>query len=162
MNYKTPALLVSFLLGGFLAEAQKPFAEGVMVYKVTLRTTENKTFTGTYTFTYKGSHIRKELKLNNGYQDVVLLDCGSNKAFSLQNENGKKYAIELSMDDMKKKQEKFTGFTIKNEQNNNSKIAGFAVYKGNIVYHDGTGVNVLYTKEYQPPFPVAFERFPNA
>ena len=162
MHCNNPVLVLTFLLTGYAAAAQKPFAEGVMVYRVTLRTAENTSFTGTYTFTCKGSHIRKELKLNNGYQDVVLLDCGGNKSYSLQNNNGKKYAIELSLDDMKKKQERFTGFTIKAEEYTKEKVAGLPVNKATIVYHDGSGTDVLFSKEYQAPFPLVFERFPDA
>jgi hypothetical protein len=162
MRYNNPVLVLAFLFTGYAAGAQKPFNEGVMVYRVTLQTAENTSFTGTYTFTYKGSQIRKDLKLNNGYEDVVLLDCGCNKAYSLQNSNGKKYAIELSMDDMHRKQEKFKGFTIKGEEYTNKKIAGLSVNKATIVYHDGSGTDVLFSKEYQAPFPLVFERFPDA
>src|ERR1700744_2066145 len=94
------SILLLLLFAGFYGRAQKPFTEGTVVYKVTLEAADNKTFSGTYTFFIKGNQIRKEIKLNNGYQDVVLLNCGTNKVYSLQNKNGKKYAIELSMQEL--------------------------------------------------------------
>lgn len=162
MNWKAPLFILLFLLAGFYTRGQKAFTEGIMVYKVTMESAGQKEVIGTYTFTFKGYRIKKELKLNNGYQDIVLLDCGKNKAYSLQVRNGRKYAIELSMDDIRRKQAAFGGFTIKNEENSNKKIAGFAAYKGEVNYPGGTNVEVMYTKEWQPSLAITFEHFPNA
>jgi hypothetical protein len=150
------------LLATFRVQAQKIFTEGVMVYKVTLEAADHKVYTGTYIFTCKGSKIKKELRLNNGYQDVVVLDCEHNKAYSLQKWNGKKYAIELSLDEIRRRQEPFDGYIVKNEESNTGKIAGYAVYRGYVNYHDGSNGEVLYTREWQPMQAVTFERFPNA
>ena len=162
MNYKLNILFFLFLTAVIPAPAQKPFNEGTIVYKVSLSSADNKSFYGTYTFFIKANQVKKEIKLNNGYQDVVLLNCGTNKIYSLQNRNGKKYAIELNMPEMLKKQEKFNGFTVSNEINENKKIAGYPVYKANINYSDGTASPVYYTKEWNPAQTATFERFPNA
>jgi hypothetical protein len=162
MNYKLPVVLCLFLVTGIVCRAQKPFMEGTIIYKVTLASADNKIFSGTYTFFIKGNQVRKEIKLNNGYQDIVLLNSGTNKVYSLQNRNGKKYAIELSMPQLLKSQEKFNGFTVKDETNESKKIAGYSVYKANINYTDGTAHEVYYTKEWDPSQKVTFERFPNA
>jgi hypothetical protein len=142
--------------------AQKPFTEGIIIYKVSLVSSDNKTFYGTYTFFIKGNQVKKEIKLNNGYQDIVIINSGANKIYSLQNRNGKKYAIELSMPQMLKNQEKFSGFTLKNEMGESQKIAGYSVYKANINYSDGTAPEIFYTKDWSPAQTVTFERFPNA
>jgi len=162
MNCRTLIFLILFLLAGFYTRGQKVFTEGVMIYKVTVESAKQKEFTGTYTFTFKGNRIKKELKLSNGYQDILLLDCGKNKAYSLQVRNGRKYAIELIMDDIRKRQEPFGGYSIKNEEKHSKKIAGFAAYKGDVNYRSGNNEEVLYTKEWQPSQAVAFEQFPNA
>jgi hypothetical protein len=162
MNCKPLVFLLLCLITRFLAVAQKAFTEGVMIYKITVESANQKGFSGTYTFTLKGNRIKKELKLNNGYQDVLLLDCDKNKAYSLQVRNGRKYAIELRMDDIRKRQEPFDGYTIKNEVENSKKIAGFAVYKGDINYQNGNNDEVLYTKEWQPSQGITFEHYPNA
>jgi hypothetical protein len=162
VDCKTDILILFLLLTCLFCHAQKPFAEGTVVYKVTLESADHKTFKGTYTFIIKGNQVRKEIKLNNGYQDIVLLNCGANKVYSLQNRSGKKYAIELSMPDMLKSQDKFRGFTIKNEMNNNKKLAGQTIYKANISYTNGTAPEIYYTKDWYPAQPVTFERFPDA
>lgn len=161
MKYKLCVLFILLLTAG-TSRAQKPFTEGTLVYKVSLTSADNKSVSGTYTFFIKGNQVRKEIRLNNGYQDVVLLNCGSNKVYSLQNKNGKRYAIELSMQEMLKRQEKFDGFTLKNETADTKKIAGYPVYKANVSYSDGTSPEVYYTKEWHPTQPITFERFPNA
>jgi len=162
MNCKTYLLILLIFATGITSHAQKPFTEGTVMYKVTLESADHKIFKGTYTFIIKGSQVRKEIKLNNGYQDIVLINCGANKVYSLQNRNGKKYAIELSMPDMLKAQDKFRDYTIKNETINGKKLAGQTVFKGNITYKNGTAPEIYYTKDWYPSQPVTFERFPDA
>ena len=161
MWHRLRLFLLLFITPGTLAIAQKPFTEGTIVYKVKLKSADQNEFTGVYTFIIKGGEIRKELKLNNGYQDVVLLNCVTSKVYSLQNRNNKKYAIQLSMDDLQKKQQKFTGYTIKNEAANSRTIAGFAAYKGNINYSDGSNADVYYSKDWYPTQSITYERFPD-
>ena len=162
MSYKVSMFLLLLIIAGVRAEAQKPFAEGTIVYKVKLISADHKEFTGVYTFMIKGAEIRKELKLSNGYQDVVLLNCSNNKIYSLQSRGSKKYAIQLSMDEMLKKQEKFSGYSVRNEVSNNKNIAGYASYRGSVSYKDGSNEAIVYTKDWSPAQPVTFERFPNA
>ena len=162
MNYKYPVLLLFSLLTGIQVIAQKPFTEGIIVYKVTMMTADNKEYKGVYTFTFKGTQIKKELKLGNGYQDVVIYNCGASTLYSLQNRGGKKYAIQLSMEHYIQEQEKFAGFHLKTETTDNKKIAGFTANKGAISYNDGTVAEISYTNEWYPSQPIAFERFPDA
>lgn len=158
------SLLALLLVTLFCAEAvaQKPFTEGVITYKVKLTSPDNKQIDGVYTFIVKGNLIRKELKLSNGYEDVVLLNCDANTVYSLQNQNGKKFAIELSMPDMVKRQDKYKGYNIKDEVGNSRNIAGYAAYKGDINYNNGSVSEVYYTKDWSPLQSITFERFPNA
>jgi hypothetical protein len=142
--------------------AQKPFTEGTIVYKIRLTSPHDKEYNGVYTFTFKGAHIKKELKLDNGFNDVVVMDCGASTVYSLQNRDGKKYAIQLSMDEMLKMQAPFSGFTMEHEEKNNQNIAGYVVYKGKVKYKNGSGEDIYYSKEWYPSQPVAFERFPGA
>jgi hypothetical protein len=162
MRYRIFFFILLFVAAGNYAMAQKPFAEGTIVYKVKLASAAHKEVTGVYTFTIKGSEIKKELKLNNGYQDIVIMNCGTGTVHSLQNKNGKKYAIQLKMSELVKEQEKFTGFVVKNEKSINKNMAGAAVYEGNINYKDGTAATIYYTKDWRPAQAVTFERFPDA
>lgn len=166
MNFliKTRISLAVLLLSCCAAPAlaQKPFMEGEIVYKVQLESKDKSVITGTYTFIIKGEEVRKEIKLNNGYQDVIILNCGSRKAFSLQSRNGKKYAIELNMAELAKEQTKFEGFGLNGETKGSRSIAGYPVLAGNVSYHDGSVARIYYTKEWQPSQSLTFERFPDA
>ena len=160
--YQKPLLFCFLLLlASAAAPAQRAFTEGTVVYKVRLESPEHAAFNGKYTYTIKGNLIRKELKLNNGYQDVVILNCDNNSVYSLQNHDGKKYAIELNMADIRKNQEQFGGFSLIDESSYNRKIAGMPVYKSSIKYKNGTFSDIYYIKEWQPAQSVTFERFPD-
>ncbi len=162
MGRRIYIFLLLLLLPRIAAMAQKPFAEGTIIYVVKLRSADQKELTGRYTFVIKGGEIRKELKLNNGFQDVVLLNCNTGKVYSLQNRNGKKFAIQSDMDELLRKQQKFSNYTMKNEIANTTKIAGYASYKGNVNYTDGSNSDIVYTKDWCPAQAVTFERFPAA
>lgn len=154
-------LLLSLLIGRN-AYAQKPFTEGRVVYNVMLESPEHKKISGTYTFIFKAAQMRKELKLNNGYEEVVLINTNPSSIYSLQNRNGVKYAIQLNINDLLKRQERYNGFTVNNEQADNRNISGYAVYKGRISYKDGSAADICYAKDWYPSMPVTFERFPDA
>ncbi len=141
--------------------AQKPFSEGTIVYQVKMGPDDPEMKPGIYTITIKGDQIRKEMKLSS-LDYTIIINCTTNKVLSLQNRNGKKYAIELTMEDLLKDQEKFKVYTITNVKNENKKIAGLSAYSGNIVYHDGSRTLITYSKDWKPLQPVTYERFPAA
>jgi hypothetical protein len=115
----TKKTVITFLLAlifhSTAAMAQKVFDEGVIVYNVSIKTTtdgkteQNK---GTYTFIIKGKEIRRELRLTNGFADISILNGNTNSIYSLQNADGKKYAIQLNNNDRAEITRKYTGFTI--------------------------------------------------
>ena len=127
-----------------------------------MRSPDNRTYKGYYTFTFKGPHVKKELKLDNGFEDVVLIDCGTGKVFSLQNRDGKKFAIQLSMEEMSKRQQSFLGFTVADEQSDKTNIAGYDVSKGKVSYKDGSTAEIFYSKDWYPLQSISYERFPAA
>lgn len=156
------SLLVLLILLCVSAGAQKPFTEGILRYKVKLKSPDNRTYKGYYTFTFKGPHVKKELKLDNGFEDVVLIDCGTGKVYSLQNRNGKKFAIQLSMEEIVKKQDAFLGFTVSDQESDRQEIDGFAVSKGKVSYKDGSSAEIFYSKDWYPLQSITYERFPGA
>ena len=116
---------------------------------------------GTYTITIKGNQIRKEMKVSS-LDYTIIIDCGTGKVYSLRNRNGKKFAIELTMADMLKDQERFSGLTLSNCRSDSRKIAGYAVTNCDIKYTDGSRALVAYTKDWKPAQAVTYERFPAA
>ncbi|MCD6013601.1 MAG: hypothetical protein K0Q79_3463 [Flavipsychrobacter sp.] len=161
MGYRAYLFLFLLLLPVEPSLAQKALVEGFINYKVKLVSAGGKVFDGTYTFTFKGGQLRKDLKLANGYQHVIIINSTANTVYSLQSRGGKKYAIELSMEDLIRKQEKYTGFTIAHEEVRPDNIASCATYKGSITYKDGAAFDVCYTKDWYPALPITYGRFPD-
>jgi hypothetical protein len=162
-RYIAAALIfLATALAGERVAAQSAFTEGVIVYKVRMEMPGQKDVTGTYTYTVKGGHMRKEMKLNNGYQDVVVVNSMTNTVYSLQSRNARKYAVQLSMEDIAHKQEPYTRFRVSNEAPGNKKIAGLAASRGDVAYTDGTHAETWYSKEWYLPDGTAYERFPDA
>lgn len=155
-------LVLSLLLAGFPASAQRTFTEGEIVYRVQLTAPDNTTVSGQYIFTIKDAEIKKELRLDNGYIDITLLNCANNTVYSLQNRNGTKYAIELSMAELLQKQQRYKGFRLSGEAPANQKMAGYNAYRAQIIYPDGSATEIQYTKEWRPAQTVTFNRFPDA
>lgn len=155
-------LMLTALVGAENTFAQKPFSEGTIVYHVQLSAPDNRSFKGSYVFSFKNGQIRKELKLDNGYTDVTLINANRNKIYSLQERDGKKFAIELSMADMLNKQQKFKGYTLTGETKNAEPLAGQNVYKATIMYRDSTTSEILYNKDWKPEIPYTWNRFPDA
>ncbi|WP_345081502.1 hypothetical protein [Nemorincola caseinilytica] len=144
------------------AFAQKPFTEGTIVYHVELTSADNRLFKGTYIFSFKNGQIRKELRLDNGYSDVTLINANRNTIYSLQEGDGRKFAIQLSMDDMLNKQRKFKGYVLAGEAKQPQAMAGQNVYKGTVVYSDSSMTEILYSKDWRPEVPYTWNRFPDA
>ena len=140
--------------------AQKSFIEGQIVYKVTFFSPDSKEITGTYILNVKGAQLRKELKFNNGYQDDVLINFNSGTATALENYNGEKYAIQMSMDDFLKEWQKYSGFTFREEKKELNNIAGCKTGSGTITYKDGTQISIIYATEWKPGYEHTYERFP--
>ena len=141
--------------------AQKPFVEGTIIYKVSIGTPDKKIQSnGTYTFIVKGKKVKKVLKLDNGYDDIVIYDGNNNTLFSLQTVQDKKYAIQLSTEDMENKQKKYTGYRMKNEEGS-MKIAGYQARKATVQYTDGSSFVCYYTPELSPGYESMYDRMPD-
>ena len=162
MRYITLAFLSFLLLTVGQTLAQKPFVEGVVSYRISIESPEHTIIHGQYIFTLKGSQIRKELKMENGYEETELINTQNNTIYNLQIRDGKKYAIQLSMNDALKRQSKYTGYTVSNEQKEGKSIAGYAVYRAMLKYKDGTATEIQYTHDWYPSQSMTFERFPDA
>ncbi len=162
MIHKIYILVLVLLASSGTVMAQKPFVEGTIEYKIELTSSDHKTYSGTYIFNFKEGAIRKEIKLNNGFKDILLINSTLNTAFSLQDKNDRKYAVQLKMDEIVARQKKYKGFTLKEDRTSGKIIAGITVFKGSAQYADGTKVEVYFTPEWCPDKAIAFDLFPDA
>ncbi len=143
--------------------AQQLFAEGLIVYKVTLEKPANsdndgKEYSGTYTLTIKGKQVRKDLKLDNGFNITILYDGDKHITYTMRNTGDKKYAVQLDNEQLKKEYGRFENFTL-TPTGQKEKIAGNEGIKGVIVYPDKTSIDIIYSEKWRPDVFV-YERFP--
>jgi hypothetical protein len=161
MNNKYSSLILLLFISLRL-QAQKPFIEGIIVFDVNIESADNTIqSTGTYTYTIKGKQLRKELKMNNGYQDIVICNGNTNMIYSLQAKEDKKYAIEMNAEYLENKQSKYKSFRIINDKEGTKKIAGYTARKGKVEYKDGNSSTFYYSSELYPGDENMFDRFPD-
>lgn len=161
MPIRTGALLL-FLLLSLQTVAQQQLVEGELVYSVSIRKGgENEQFvkSGTYTIFLKGSAIRKDLKLDNGYSNTIIINNSDGLAYSLKESRGNKFAIQLKQQEMLDREKPFQDFVLISEDNQ-STIAGFKAERGTAKYKNGTRSELLYTKELSLNQPYLFSRLP--
>ncbi len=159
-RYFILALLMAFYVH---AKAQQQFVEGRIKYAVSIGpVSDSAGFTehaGTYTLIIKGNQVRKELVMNSGYQNILLVNNNAGSAYSLVSNGGQHYAIQLTVQDLKERQKRYEGFNQKNLPGNMT-IAGWPAEKSLITYKDGSASSLYYTSSWQVSDPGVFDRFP--
>ena len=156
-------LLLIFTLSARHATAQSAFVEGTITYAVSIGPVAGGAgFTehaGTYIITVKGAGVRKELRMNSGYQNVILQNSNTGMAYSLQHAAGQNYAIQLSLADLRERQKPYEGF-VQNEADGTVTIAGQKCQKATVTYKDGNTSLLYYTTAWTTPNATLFDRFP--
>lgn len=168
LNRLIPELLLASLLfvvaNSHTALAQQVFKEGVLSYNVTIQGPADqyegvKEYKGTYTLIIKGAMQRKELKLDNGFSDVTIVDGNKDKVYSLREFGKKQYAIELDKNILKDKAKVWRGFSLSSD-GTQQVVANLEGHKGVITYPNGNTCDIYYSKEWQPGTDM-FEHFPD-
>lgn len=146
------------------AFSQKPFSEGVVVYSVSIDPANGQESlgqqAGMYTLTVKGKQIRKELVMNSGFHNTVIIGGKEGEAYSLQQTPGQNYAIQMDPAGMKAMMRKHKGYTIREEKETRT-IAGYSCHKAHVTYPDGSSGNMYYTTAFKPENDNLLERFPS-
>ncbi len=163
MNLSAPLItLILLVCSKGLLLAQKPFSEGTITYQVTLTSPDQKVFQGSYVFYYKGAELKKELRMDNGYVDITIINYEAGTIYNLQERDDAYFAIQLSMKDMEAKQTKFKGGKLGKIQATGKQVSGIDVYTATVTYNDGSSNNISLTKEWMPPQAGTYNRFPDA
>ena len=150
-----------------VAFAQKVFVEGTIVYSIqmqALATDGNSDIgvhKGYYTITIKGKQVKKEFKLDNDFDNTILLNGDANTAYSLKVSGDKKFAIQLDADELANRSSAYVGFRME-DLKGDAIVAGMQAQKAKVSYKDGSSVDILYTKEWKPADNYLLEHFPSA
>ncbi len=145
------------------ATAQKDFIEGTIVYKVVVDITSDQIDvsrqTGTYTLSLKGDMVRKDIKMDNGYTNTIIINNTSGTVYSLQTTGGTHYAVQLDYKEFVGRQAPYERFTITPEEGTQL-IAGHKAGKASISYSDGNASVIYLTDEWKLKEKMLYERFP--
>jgi hypothetical protein len=159
-------LQVLMLAGAPSCVAQQPFVEGTIVYNIKMTLTDangrSTAVDGSYTYYVKGMRLVKEIRLDNGYKDKVVINGLKKTVYSLREVNGRKYAIQLEVSDITRDQTAYQNFALIAEDEPTYKIANCEARKGHLKYRDNTEKEISYTSAWYLSSPFAFERFPGA
>lgn len=157
-------LLLFFTIGYWCPlMAQHSLTEGSISYNVTIDPPAEQAVygpqKGVYTISVKGKMLRKELTMENGYKTTILYNGNIEVGYSLQTNAGKRYAIQLSRQDLENEQLPFEGF--KTEDLGAAKdILSMASQHARIVYSNKAECDLYYAKSWElGDYPV-FDRFP--
>lgn len=152
--------LLLLFTSAFTAQAQKQFVEGVLTYKVTIEQPADQEglvqYHGQYIITVKGKLLRKELAMDNGFQNIMLFT--SNASYMLRNAGEKKLAIEMDRQEMDDINARYKDFSISKEKETKT-IAGIEAQRAVITYKDGNRLELFCTTTWQPGEAI-FDKFP--
>lgn len=156
-------LIMTMISTFFVSKAQEVFSEGIIIYAVSIgNVSGTQGFTdhaGTYTITLKGKLIRKELKMNNGYQNIILHNRTSGTTYSLQSTGGQLYAVQLDAKDVLDKQRPYERYSIRKEEGL-STIAGQQCQKAKITYKDGSISEAYLSTKWTTSDSAIYDRYP--
>lgn len=160
--YTLLTIVLSFYMP--FCHAQEALTEGILVYQVTIDPPANQEgisqYSGTYTITIKGQQVKQALKLDNGFTTTMLYNYKEQTVYSLKKIGDKNLAIQLDMEQVNAKRNKYASFTLK-ELKEKKDIAGMSASAAIVNYSNGTSNDVWYTSNLVPSQTI-FERFPNA
>jgi len=144
--------------------AQKPLVEGVIEYNISMGTTaggvDMAKHAGTFVITIKGKMVRKELKLDNGYESVIIYNGNTHTGYSLRAlPDGRRFALQLSEADIAAMQAPYKDFTL-NDEAGTMQLAGYTAAKAKVQYKDGHSDEIYYTREWVPAEAFTFDRYP--
>ncbi len=142
------ALSILFLLFGSQINAQKVFSEGYLKYDVFTNNQINPS--GVYVISVKNGNIKRELSMDNGYNNITIYNTKTEKTLSYNIAEGSKYVLELTSEEVDKKNQKFQNPTFTPNQQSN-KIAGYQCEGTHVKYKTGEEADFFYTSDLLPP-----------
>lgn len=128
-------------------KAQKIFSEGVIKYDVFVN--NNASPDGIYVITVKGGFIKRELAMNNGFNNVTIYNQKTGKTLSLNVKDDTKYALEITETELKEKNKRFQN-AVFTPLDKTKKLAGYKCEGSKVVYENKDEVQVYYTSDLVP------------
>lgn len=149
--------LIALLFSKSPLSAQKIFSEGIIKYDVFINNNVNTD--GIYVITVKNGYIKRELDMNNGFNNVTIYNQKTAKTLSLNVKDDTKYALEITENELKEKNKRFQNavFTPIDKTKN---LAGYKCEGSTVVYENKDEVQVYYTSDLVPQNETFNNQFP--
>jgi len=147
MNKLSICLFLSLLVG-FRAYAQKIFSEGVINYDVFVNGSEKPD--GLYSVTVKNNMSRRELLMNNGFNNILISNQKTGSTITLNVDAENKYALTMTASQVAEQNQRFEKavFSFTNQKKT---IAGYASSAATVRYLNGEEANFYFTADLLPP-----------
>ncbi|MCF8292753.1 MAG: hypothetical protein K9I70_02980 [Chitinophagaceae bacterium] len=147
MNKLSICLFLSLLVG-FRAYAQKIFSEGVINYDVFVNGSEKPD--GLYSVTVKNNMSRRELLMNNGFNNILISNQKTGSTITLNVDAENKYALTMTASQVAEQNKRFEKavFSFTNQKKT---IAGYASSAATVRYLNGEEANFYFTADLLPP-----------
>lgn len=117
----TGLIFILFVFLPAIMSGQKVFSEGIIRYDVFVNNDAKPG--GVYVISVKGGNVKRELAMNNGYSNITIYYVKTGKTFSYNIADEHKFALELSPEELKEKNQKFESAKFI-DLNKTKKIAG--------------------------------------
>jgi hypothetical protein len=136
--------LTALMFSSAQVRAQKIFSEGIIQYDVFINNNANPE--GIYVITVKNGYIKRELAMNNGFNNVTIYNQKTGKTLSLNVKDDTKYALEITADELKEKNKRFQN-AVFTPIDKTKKLAGYQCEGSTVVYENRDEVQVYYTSD---------------
>jgi hypothetical protein len=149
--------LTALMFSSAQVRAQKIFSEGIIQYDVFINNNANPE--GIYVITVKNGYIKRELAMNNGFNNVTIYNQKTSKTLSLNVKDDTKYALEITEDELKEKNKRFQN-AVFTPIDKTKKLAGYQCKGSTVVYENKDEVQVYYTSDLVPQNETFNNQFP--
>lgn len=145
--FKKLVLLGIAMIFGVMVQAQKVFSEGSIKYDVFVDASSKPD--GIYVISVKGGMLKRELVMNNGFNNITIYNQKTGKTLSLNVNEEQKYALEITEEELKDKNKRFENAILK-ETDKTAKIAGYACKGMEVTYVNQSPNELFYTPDLVP------------
>lgn len=163
--YKKLIAACAACLLAIASAGQKSFVEGEIVYKVriekNLPDATLQTLTGTLSIRLKGNDVIKELNIDQGFRNTILLRGNAKSAYSLRSIGKNKFALHLDPEHITAKMQKCAQLHRQDLPGEVLTIGGFRTEKARVSCNDAAPVTIYFTREWQVTNPYIFDDFPS-
>lgn len=144
---KKNLIILFLLLLSSTLFSQKIFSEGTITYNIFL--SNNTAPEGICVVTVKGTMLKREFSMNNGYSNITIYNAKTGTSTSLSNNGNEKYALQLTEQEVKEQNARFENAKYVLSENTKS-ISGHTCNAAEVTYTNGEKAAFYYCPTLKP------------